>query len=164
MFDFFFYGTLLDAEVRALVFGRPVPDEALMPAALPEHRRQAVRDQPYPAAVPETGASVDGLVLPDVGVAEAAMLSCFEGAEYEARRCPIAPVAPAAAGGIAPPPTAWVFIAGERVARADAAWSLDDWRARHKTDFVEIAKAWLDGISPADIRAAERSWSERLKP
>jgi hypothetical protein len=161
VFDFFFYGTLVDADVRRLVLGRDVPDAALEPALLRDHRRYAVIGQPYPAIVPEAEATTDGVILPGAGVRDAAILSCFEGAEYGARECPVVPAA-AVDGAAAPDHTAWVFIASERVPRADAGWSIEDWQTHHKPAFIDLAKGWLDGISVAEIAAAERLWQERL--
>jgi len=157
VFDFFFYGTLVDADVRTLVLGRDVPDEEVVPAVLSGFRRYTVRRQPYPAAVPVSGASVDGVVLSGVSVRDAAMLSCFEGGDYDAQRHRVTSSTEAGRGW-----DAWVYVASDRVLRGEPVWSIDDWRAHHKPDFMQIANTWLDGIRDADIAAAERVWHERL--
>jgi len=158
MFDFFFYGTLVDADVRQLVLGRPVPNAAVRSATLQEFQRYSVLDQPYPAAVPQPGSAIDGVVMPRASLDDAAKLTCFEGSDYEAQLRQVT----IAADGSEEERDAWVFIASERVLRGDPGWSIDDWRSRHKPAFFEIAKAWLDAISDADLAAAAQLWRSRL--
>lgn len=157
VFDFFFYGTLVDADVRRLVLGREVPDHVMRPALLSGFRRYAVRGQPYPAAVPVAGATVDGVLLTGASLRDAAMLSCFEGNDYDEQLCRVSQ----GGGGDAGCCDAWVFVASDRVPHDESGWSIDEWRAQHKPAFVEIAKAWLGGIGAADIAAAETVWRER---
>lgn len=157
MFDFFFYGTLVDADVRRLVLRREVPDEMVVPAVLSAFKRYAVRGRPYPAAVPVAGASIDGVVMPQVSLRDAAMLTCFEGSDYEARLCQVTPSSDPGTSR-----SAWVFVASERVPHSEAAWSIDDWRAQHKPAFIEIATSWLGRINESDIGTAEQVWRDRL--
>jgi len=161
--DFFFYGTLVDAEIRRLVLGREVPDAAMRAALLPEHRRYSVQGQPYPATVPEAGATTDGVIMSGASLQDAAILSCFEGQDYDAvaRRVTIPKIGAASVDELLEP-TAWVFIASERVARDRGEWSIDDWRAEHKPAFLAIANRWLDGINADDIKKEERRWRQRL--
>jgi hypothetical protein len=156
VFDFFFYGTLVDADVRRLVLGREVSDAAVQPAELAGFQRYAVQQQPFPAAVPQQGATVDGVIMPGASLSDAAMLTCFEGSDYEAQLCR---VTSSAAGGR--DQDAWVFVASDRVPRGEPSWSIDDWRAQHKPAFFEIAAKWLSQISDADVSAAEALWRQR---
>ena len=156
MFDFFFYGTLVDADVRRLVLGREVPDAVVQPADLAGFQRYAVHEQPFPAAVPQPGATVDGVILPGASLSDAAMLTCFEGANYEAQLCRVTSSALGSRDQ-----EAWVFVASDRVLRGEPHWSIDDWRAQHKPAFLEIAGQWLSEISDADVSAAEQLWRQR---
>jgi hypothetical protein len=156
VFDFFFYGTLVDADVRRLVLGREVSDAAVQPAELAGFQRYAVQQQPFPAAVPQQGATVDGVIMPGASLSDAAMLTCFEGSDYEAQLCR---VTSSAAGGR--DQDAWVFVASDRVPRGEPSWLIDDWRAQHKPAFFEIAAKWLSQISDADVSAAEALWRQR---
>ncbi|MDH3232170.1 MAG: gamma-glutamylcyclotransferase [Alphaproteobacteria bacterium] len=159
MFDFFFYGTLVDADIRRLVLGRDIPDDALISANLSGYCRYAVQGRPYPAAVQQAGASIDGVIMPCVGLRDAGILSCFEGADYEAQLCRVTvPADDVSERG------AWVFVASNRVPRAETTWSINDWRAKHKPEFIQIAQSWLDAVSADDLSAAERLWRERLDP
>jgi hypothetical protein len=155
--DFFFYGTLVDADVRRLVLGREVPDEAVLGAELADFRRYAVEGQPYPAAVPQAGSTVDGVLLPGVGARDAAILSCFEGTDYMAQPLPVSVPSDEGSARIA-----WVYVASDRVPLGEPRWLIADWRAQHKPAFIEIATSWLSGIAPSDIEAAEQAWRTRL--
>lgn len=161
MFDFFFYGTLVDADVRQLVLGRPIPDAAVRSATLQDFQRYSVLDQPYPAAVPQPGSAIDGVVMPGASLVDAAKLTCFEGSDYEVQLRRVMIVGNTG-GSSEDERNAWVYIASERVPRGDPGWSIDDWRSRHKPAFFEIANAWLDAISDADLAAAEQLWRGRL--
>ena len=48
---FFFYGTLLDPDVTALVLGRRLPPAAFVPASLPGHARRRAKGVSYPILV-----------------------------------------------------------------------------------------------------------------
>ena len=163
MIDFFFYGTLVDAEIRRLVLGRSVPDEAVREAWLPGYRRFPVAGQPYPAAVPVDGAITDGVVMSGASLRDAAILSCFEGADYDASPCQVrfeADEASAKANGSEN--AAWVFVASDRVKRDAGQWQIEAWKTAHKSAFLAIADRWLDSISQTDIESQERRWRDRL--
>jgi hypothetical protein len=48
MTTFFFYGTLLDHDVMALVIGRRLPPSAFVPATLKGHVRRRAKGVSYP--------------------------------------------------------------------------------------------------------------------
>jgi len=165
MFNFFFYGTLLDADIRRLVFGRDVPVEEATPATLPGYRRYSVRGEPYPAAVPEPGSTIEGIVLRGLNVLDAARLSNFEGDDYVATFRPIE-LANDFSGDFSrdnEPPEVWVFIASERVSLTPNAWSVDAWRAHHKGRFLEIAHDWLGNRGADALAVQQELWRARLK-
>ncbi|MCC7049893.1 MAG: gamma-glutamylcyclotransferase [Alphaproteobacteria bacterium] len=81
--NFFFYGTLLDADIRHRVIGRPVGDETLTPASLAGYRRVRVTGKWFPMLVPgQVGDVVDGAIASGFGSAEVARLVAYEGADY----------------------------------------------------------------------------------
>ena len=53
---FFFYGTLRDRDVMALVLGRRLPPAAFAPASLPGHARRRAKGASYPIVVRDPGA------------------------------------------------------------------------------------------------------------
>ncbi|CAN0557895.1 unnamed protein product, partial [Laminaria digitata] len=52
MATFFFYGTLIDADVRAAVLGSFTESETVLPDRLPGWRRAGLRGRRYPVIVP----------------------------------------------------------------------------------------------------------------
>ncbi len=162
MLDFFFYGTLLDPDIRRLVLRREAPPESIVPATLAGYRRYKVRSAPYPAAVRQPGAEIDGIVLRDLDALDAARLSNFEGDDYLATLCPVA--LSEDKSGEDRLREAWVFIATDRVPLTKASWTLDAWRQAHKSRFLEIAHGWLAERGDDKIAVQERIWRTRLEP
>lgn len=161
MLDFFFYGTLRDKDIRRLVLRRVVRCEKIVPATLAGYRRYAVRGAPYPAAVRQPGAEIDGIVVRGLDALDAARLSNFEGDDYLAALCPVAlrQDESVEVGS----QEAWVFIAGDRVPLAKTPWSLDAWRVAHKRRFLEIAHRRLSAQGDDKMAVQERLWRARLE-
>lgn len=79
--DLFVYGTLMIPEVYRRVSGQPLRDHQR--ATLHDHQRYRVADQPFPAAVPERGASISGLLVRGLGQTTIERIDHFEGASYQ---------------------------------------------------------------------------------
>ena len=130
------YGTLLDAEVRALVLGDAWRN-AGQPALLRGWERRYVAGQVYPGIRPAPGAEIDVLVLSDLTAEALAAADWFEGDEYERRSLPIAFTD--AAGGR---DEALFYIPTPATALAAEPWFYDDlWRRRHHARFMQEARA-----------------------
>jgi len=80
--NLFAYGTLMWPEILADVIGRSLES---VPAQLSNARRLRVRDEVYPAVVPESGAQIGGAVYIGLTHTEMVALDRFEGPEYERR-------------------------------------------------------------------------------
>jgi len=123
----FFYGTLLDRELRRMVIGRDVD---VVPATLPGWRRLAVAGHAYPMIRRDADASVAGVVTEPLSAGELARLRHYEGEDY-----PLAAVelrddsgAGIAAALFAPP--------ADRFAAAGE-WQLADWQRRDRADILD---------------------------
>jgi hypothetical protein len=79
---FFFYGTLLDRDVTALVLGRRLPASAFTPAVLPGWSRWRVQGGSYPVSLPDRKGSVSGAVVSGLSARDVAHLAAYEGAGY----------------------------------------------------------------------------------
>ncbi|MBS0547523.1 MAG: gamma-glutamylcyclotransferase [Proteobacteria bacterium] len=79
---FFFYGTLLDRDVTALVLGRRLPAQAFVPAELPGWSRWRVEGGSYPVSLPDRKGCVSGAVVSGLSARDVAHLAAYEGAGY----------------------------------------------------------------------------------
>jgi hypothetical protein len=128
---FFFYGTLLDHDVAALVLGRRLPPTAFLPASLPGHSRRRARGVSYPVVVRDPSGEVPGVVVGGLSARDVARLVAYEGPRYR-----IAPVKVKVAGSLI---TVSVFEPLERSFQPveGTTWDLALWQRRDKRRFVE---------------------------
>lgn len=78
----FAYGSLMCADIMALVVGTPL---ASTPAMLPGFRRLCVAREPYPGLIADPDAVVAGRIYEGLTPAFWARLDAFEGAYYQRR-------------------------------------------------------------------------------
>jgi len=132
---FFFYGTLMDADVRRAVLGPHAPRH-VEPALLRGWRRLPVRGRTYPVIVADPAASVDGVLVRGLNAAARRRLERYEDADlYAAATVDVLPA------GRARPVQALVFVANfvakaPGVRRGSRRWEIGDWRRRHKRRFL----------------------------
>jgi hypothetical protein len=79
---FFFYGTLLDRDVTALVLGRRLPAARFEPALLPGWSRWRVQGGSYPVSVPDRKGFVCGAVVGGLSRRDVQRLAAYEGPGY----------------------------------------------------------------------------------
>lgn len=126
----FFYGTLLDPDVRILVLGPAAGNVVLTPARLSGWRRRKARGRSYPIILHDAGGMVDGAVTSQLDAAAVATLSAYEGPGYTLDPCQ---VTLSDGGSIA----AHVYQPTERLAADDAEWDLAAWQSAEKSRFLE---------------------------
>jgi hypothetical protein len=132
---FFFYGTLLDRDVAALVLGRRLPPAAYTPATLPGHARRRVKGASYPIAVRDPKSEIAGAIVGGLSARDVARLAAYEGPRYR-----IAPLRVRIAGVLS---VVSVFApVEERFQPTGGSWELTPWQRRHK-------RAFLARIGPA---------------
>jgi len=133
---YFFYGTLCDPDIQALILGyRPRPQQ-LRPAILNGFRRKQAQGRSYPVLIRAPGGQVDGLLFRPARPTDAARLASYEGPEYLTRHLPVQ-----VADGSAGSQRARVFLPagpaqGFALAPAKADWALTDWQRRYKSAFL----------------------------
>jgi hypothetical protein len=79
---FFFYGTLLDRDVTALVLGRRLPPQAFVPAVLSGYSRWRVQGGSYPIAVRDLQGEIEGAVVSGLSPRDVRRLTAYEGPGY----------------------------------------------------------------------------------
>lgn len=127
---FFFYGTLLDYDVAALVLGRRLPPMAFTAASLPGHVRRRAKGVSYPIIVQDRRGRVPGAVVTGLNAKDVVRLAVFEGPRYR-----IAPLKVNVAGVLT---TVSVFEPVEhRIQPTVGSWDLADWQRDDKRTFIK---------------------------
>jgi hypothetical protein len=119
---FFFYGTLLDDEVRRIVIGRAV---ALSVATLSGWRRLGVAGKHYPIIQRDAAASVAGAVTETLGPGDITRLRHYEGNGYELIAADVRDQTGATI-------VAQVFVPPEGGLLGAGNWDLGDWQREHR--------------------------------
>lgn len=151
----FVYGSMRDADVRALVLGSDRPEVRTEPAWMPGAVAARVPGESYPHLVPIEGARAAGQVLYGLGETCLDRIRFFEGDEYALVECnvervPGERVAAMHFGGVAIPHTPLV------------AWSLEQWQAREKARFLSMAREYMAGWRRGTRAEAEALWQRLL--
>lgn len=149
---FFFYGSLVDADVRAIVLG-PHQPAAIEPAILKGWRRRAAPRRLYPIIVKAPGISVDGIVTRGLDREAMRRLVLYEDDGYRLIRAAVS------VSGRRRPINAWVFVPKTEPAGRGRPWSLTAWQRRHKPAVLPRLRRWaaaaLGPLSSAPSGSAE---------
>lgn len=138
---FFFYGTLLDRDVTALVLGRRLPPRAFVAASLQAHERRRVKGATYPIVIVDPRGEVPGAVVGGLSERDIARLAAYEGPGYR-----IAPLRVRLRGQIT---EVSVFEPIQsRLHPSRELWDLTLWQRRHKRSFVDRLRKALS-VHPA---------------
>ena len=154
MLSFFFYGTLMDSDLQAVVLGGRLP--AGMSAMLDGYRRRTVVGEDYPAIAPARNSRVAGLLVGDVRPAMAARASLYEGPQYTAASLTVT-----TEDGT--PCHAWTFLPAADVRLSARVWSFDAWRRRRKTLTLESASVYMATIPTSVLQRIESDWVSRRR-
>jgi hypothetical protein len=126
---FFFYGTLLDRDVTALVLGRRLPPQAFEPAILSGHARRRAKGASYPVVVPDPRGEVMGAVVGGLSARDVACLAAYEGPGYR-----VVPLKVRSQGTLNIVSVFEPVIS--RLQPSGDLWDLALWQRRHKRAFV----------------------------
>lgn len=127
---FFFYGTLINADVRAMVLGREADPGTVLPARLPGFRPVYRRGASYPVLVEAPHGEACGIVVAGLSPADVRRLVAYEGEDYRIRGLPVV------LEGRGPCP-ALVFLPRAPTIATDRPWSFAEWRRRHRRGFLQ---------------------------
>ena len=135
----FFYGTLLDHDVMAVVIGRRLPPSAFVPARLRGHVRRRAKGVSYPILVRDPGGEAEGVVVGGLSKRDVERLSAYEGPRYR-----IAPLKVTVGGVLM---CVSVFAPKEASFQpVDGAWDLELWQGRYKRPFVARIRKALSAL------------------
>lgn len=173
----FFFGTLQDPDLFALVIGRPMAAFATQPAALSGRRSHKVKGESYPILSPHPDGRADGLLVEGFTAAELDRMQFFESDDYG-----LQPVTVTLADGSQV--DAQIYASTGALEDTGEAWHLETWQAIEKPRTLlhheaymslygrmtsqEAAVRWPEVKAQADRRyaeaRAERHFAERRRP
>lgn len=138
---FFFYGTLIDRDVMALVIGRRLPPQAFEPASITGFTRHRAAGASFPVLKSSPAGRVHGVVVRGLSDRDVALLNAYEGRGY----CVV-------------PRRVWqngsqiivsVFKSmadrDERLVPSRHPWELVEWQRRYKRAYVARVKTRFNG-------------------
>lgn len=128
----FFYGTLLDPDVRDAVLGPKSRQVTVTPARLAGWRRRRARGKSYPIILEAAGEQVPGVVTSALEADAVARLTRYEGPGYALYDC-----RPVLEDGAAV--AAQVFRPTAKLLAEDNEWDLAAWQAKEKAEWL----SWL---------------------
>ena len=134
----FVYGTLRDPQLLSAVLGRPLRADAMPVAAAPGYAVVHYPGRIYPALVRRPGAGAPGLALLDLTPFERDLLDAFEGEEY--RREIVAIMIGEELH------EAHAYMPAITIPAEAAAWTLEEWQARHKAKVLSAEAASADEL------------------
>ena len=154
MLRFFFYGTLLDSDVRRAVLPHLEGRLGLSPAELRGFRR--VRDAlgGYPMLIRANGSTVRGLLAEGIDREAVLRMAHFEGIGY-------LPAEIGVANGRSRPVRAWSFQAPHRRVRSLGTWELRHWRRREKRTLMPLITEWFAVSTAGRLESLDLSWRMR---
>lgn len=153
MASFFFYGTLLDPDVRRLVLGRELEPASLHAAILADHRISRARGKTYPILAEKRGAKAHGLVASHLDDRDAARLFHYEDDGYHTVELDLAVFD----GRI----SAWAFMPGPRMKALPVDWSYAAWRRNVKARVMPGIAAWMAAYRGPGALPLYRRWRLR---
>jgi len=127
--DFFFYGTLIDADVRGHVLGARAAKVSIVPASLAGYRCVRVAGASFPGLVPDRAARTYGVIARGLGRADIDKLIRYEGIGYR-----LASASAKTAGGRIL--NARVFLPKPGIQLTDEDWSFAVWQEAEKWPFL----------------------------
>ena len=153
MASFFFYGTLLDADVRRLVLARDLEPASLHEAVLADHRISQAKGKTYPILAAKRGAKAHGLVASHLDHRDAARLFHYEDDGYHTVELDLAVF-----DGHT---KAWGFMPGPRMKALPVDWSYAAWRRNVKARVMPGIAAWMAGYPGPGALPLYRRWRLR---
>jgi len=128
---FFFYGTLIDADVRAHVL-RDLAPAAVEPATLPGWRRFAAKGVTFPIARPDPKATIDGVLARGLTAEAGRRLDVYEGPGYRRTKVDVT------SGGKTFAAVLYVDDGSGTLTAEPGVWRYETWVRRHKKPFMAM--------------------------
>lgn len=153
---FFFYGTLMDRELRSALAGAKAGRLRATPGVLLNHRRLRASFGNYPVVVPRMGGRVPGLFVEGLDHDLLLWIAHFEGPEYLPQRVP-------ARDEVGQRLSPWAFMAPAGGRATSASWDFRRWQRLEKPRVRRLMRNWLLESAPGRPLALDVSWRGRRR-
>lgn len=151
---FFFFGTLLDPDIRRLVLGINAPEPDLVPAELTGYRAMLARGRQFPVLMKSAAGHVRGAVTSPLGLEAIERLMLYEGSEYRLAELPVT----LAAGDRV---KAALFLVERGLLPSTVSWDLARWQRMAKPRTLKRIVGWMAEYRPSPSVLAERRRNNR---
>ena len=148
----FFFGSLMDRDVAALVLDRSIDTGQLQAGILHGYERLVVAGETYPALAPRAGGKVSGLLMDEISAADIARMQFFESSEFAPAACDIELVS----GGYV---SAQTFLARAELEYSDQPWDYPHWQRHDKRDYLVLVREWMSEYGRSEAYQLEAEWS-----
>lgn len=135
----FFFGTLMDPDIRAIVLGRDFDPDRIQPAIVQGFRRVFVAGRHYPMLLRHALGWVEGTLVTGVDAQALHRLQVYEGWEYALR-----PIQVQTKAGHKV--MAHVFMCPPGIEAKPRPWTLEEWQRRHKRTFLSKAQQHMQRV------------------
>ncbi len=152
----FFYGTMMDPDVRRLVLGDRAAELEIRPALLPGFRRVAAARGDYPMLLRRAASRVGGQLADGLGQADLQRLMHFEGPDY-------LPSREAVIGPSGERRWACVLLPRSGVRASRRAWDYRRWQLRRKSRLLPQIRAWMRESDRFGGYSVEITWPARQR-
>lgn len=151
----FYYGTLRDPDLFAVVAGADMASVRPLAGHVRGYSAQRIAEETYPGLRPQAGGQVEGVYASAVPPWMEARVRFYEEDEYHG-----VPITVHLADGRRV--EAQVFMPNTRALMTEEAWRLERWRRDDKALALRLAAAWMSLFGHADPERLHDAW-EALK-
>lgn len=154
MLDFFFYGTLLDDDVRRAVMPHQADRVGVRPAVLPGFRRVRARGESYPVLKRAQGRRLKGLLVEGLDRASVLAMAHFEGKDYHPEPVMVRDDADNWR-------RAYVFMPTSPRLAGTRRWDKRQWELREKAQIMPRIERWFSEFGAVEGNSNDISWRMR---
>lgn len=152
--QWFFYGTLLDPDIRRFVFPHAHEGVTLEPALLPGFRRVRCKGALYPVLAPAKGQRVPGLVCRGLDERAVLRMAHFEGTQYLPQALEVRTQSGAKE-------SAWLFMPRHGGFATREPWSYERWLRTSKRQIMHKVHFWMNQCGVDTMASPEILWHVR---
>lgn len=151
MKDLFSFGTLMDAELLALVCGQDMNTIVREPAVVMDHVPLWVIDDHYPILMPKAGLQTEGLIIRGLLPDSLDRIIFFEGGEFSVQTIDVVN----SNGDIE---SVQFFADTDRKKVSDHVWHLDQWQSTTKPDTMPRVERYMQCYGKMSVDEADAFW------